>query len=36
MSGVTVMCFGDSITYGYCADFGNDYVSLLKAKVKEE
>ena len=36
MSGVTVMCFGDSITYGYCADFGNDYVSLLKAKVKED
>lgn len=31
-----VMCFGDSITYGYCAEYGTDYVSLFKARVKED
>ncbi|GFI61338.1 hypothetical protein IMSAG049_00495 [Clostridiales bacterium] len=31
-----IMCFGDSLTYGYCADPGKDYVSLFKAKVSED
>lgn len=31
-----IMCFGDSLTYGYCADPGKDYVSLFRAKVKED
>lgn len=30
----TIICFGDSLTYGYCADYGTDYVSLLKKQVK--
>ena len=27
---------GDSITYGYCADYGTDYVSLLRKQLKED
>ena len=30
MKEATIVCFGDSITYGYCADYGTDYVSLLR------
>ncbi|MDD5944628.1 MAG: GDSL-type esterase/lipase family protein [Clostridia bacterium] len=36
MDGITIVCFGDSITYGYCAEYGKDYVSLFRAKVKED
>lgn len=36
MADLTIMCFGDSITYGYCCEYGKDYVSLLKEKVKED
>ena len=36
MDELMIMCFGDSITYGYCADYGKDYVSLFKAKVRED
>ena len=36
MSGITIVCYGDSITYGYCAEYGKDYVSLFKNKVKED
>lgn len=34
--GKTIICFGDSLTYGYCADYGTDYVSLLKKQVKTD
>lgn len=30
----TIVCFGDSLTYGYCADYGTDYVSLLRKQIK--
>ncbi len=36
MKNLMVMCFGDSITYGYCAEYGKDYVSLFKKKVAED
>ena len=36
MDKMTIVCFGDSITFGYCAEYGKDYVSLFKAKVKED
>ncbi|MEA4972261.1 MAG: GDSL-type esterase/lipase family protein [Candidatus Metalachnospira sp.] len=32
--GKTIICFGDSLTYGYCADYGTDYVSLLRKQLK--
>ncbi len=34
--GKTIICFGDSLTYGYCADWGTDYVSLLKKQLKTD
>ena len=36
MKNLMVMCFGDSITYGYCAEYGTDYVSLFKKKAAED
>ena len=36
MKEATIICFGDSITYGYCADYGTDYVSLLRNRLKED
>ncbi len=36
MPDITIVCYGDSITYGYCAEYGKDYVSLFKNKVKED
>ena len=36
MKDLMIMCFGDSITYGYCAEYGTDYVSLFKKKVSED
>ena len=36
MKEATIVCFGDSITYGYCADYGTDYVSLLRKQLKED
>lgn len=36
MDKLMIVCFGDSITFGYCAEYGKDYVSLFKAKVKED
>ena len=36
MADLTIMFFGDSITYGFCCEYGKDYVSLLKNKVKED
>ncbi len=36
MKDLMIMCFGDSITYGYCAEYGTDYVSLFKKKVSDD
>lgn len=36
MKNLMVVCFGDSITYGYCAEYGKDYVSLFKKKISED
>ena len=36
MDEFTICCFGDSLTYGFCADFGKDYVSLFRKQIKED
>lgn len=36
MENKNIICFGDSITFGYCAEYGKDYISLLRAKIKED
>ncbi len=36
MDSLRIVCFGDSITFGYCADYGKDYVSLFKAQVQKD
>jgi len=34
--GKTIVCFGDSLTFGYCAEYGTDYVSLLRKQIKAD
>ena len=36
MKELKIICFGDSLTFGYCAGFQKDYVSLFRSKVKED